>query len=102
MAAVEQADVAEVDGLLEEHRRRDHLARDEVPCCPHVLPLLNSGEGEWRARDRVLYRRLEQWKRELRTLEEPKRILRGAVGPPVDRSETRLREERICIALREL
>ena len=40
MPAIEQADVPEVDGLFEQHRRSDHLTRNEVPRSPHVVPLL--------------------------------------------------------------
>ena len=42
---VEEADVPEVDGLLEEHRGRDHAARDEVPRGPHVLPVLQGRDA---------------------------------------------------------
>ena len=54
--AVEQADMAQVDGLLEQHRWGDHLPRDEVPGVPHVLPLLDRREGERRPRDRAVGR----------------------------------------------
>lgn len=51
MSAIEQADVPEVDGFLKQHRRRDHLTRDEIPRSPHVVPLLQRREREGRTCD---------------------------------------------------
>ena len=47
--AVKQTDVPQVNRFLEHHRRRNHLACYEVPRCPHILPLINCRDGEWRA-----------------------------------------------------
>lgn len=60
MANIEQALVAEVNGLLVEHLGRNHPERDEIPCLPKALPFLASWwpvgvgwlawrrEAEWR------------------------------------------------------
>lgn len=44
VAQVEDEGVAELDGLLVEHLRRDHVPRHRVPCLPHALPVLEGGQ----------------------------------------------------------
>jgi hypothetical protein len=39
---IKQADVTEVNRLLEKHRGWNHPKRDKVPCVPHVLPILHA------------------------------------------------------------
>ena len=46
VALIKQADVTQVDRLLEEHRRWNHLAIDEVPSSPHVVPFFDGREAE--------------------------------------------------------
>lgn len=93
---VEEADVAQVDRLLEEHRRRDHTARDEVPGRPHVLPVLQGRDAKGRGGvpalgNRGEYGRAgggEEREHEGRALEEPERVLGGLVCPALDGAES--------------
>ena len=96
VALVEQANVAQVDRLLEEHRRRDHAAVDEIPERPHVVPLLHARQAERRRRGRA---RRQEREREQRALEQPERVALRAVRPAVHRAEVRVGEELVDILL---
>ena len=103
--AVEKTNVAQVYRLLEQHRRRDHLLRDEVPGGPHVLPLFHGRQRERRPCDvlrALALGVLDQRERETGSFEEPERILRRAVRPAVDGAQIGVGEERVCVAFREL
>ena len=83
MSGVEEADVTKVDRLLEQHRWRNHAPVDEVPCSPHVVPLLDSRQTKRRARFGWGGEKREH---EQRTLKQPERVPRSTVGPAMNRT----------------
>ena len=46
MTLVEETNMAEINGLLEQHRRWNHAPVDEVPSGPHVPPFVQRGQTE--------------------------------------------------------
>lgn len=100
VALVEQTDVPQINGLLEQHGRRNHAAIHVVPCGPHSVPLIDRWHSERRRRTLPICGQGgsgEEWERERGALEQPERILRGAVGPAVNNTQLGLGEERISI-----
>lgn len=99
MSLIEEADVAQIDRLLEQHGRRNHSSVDEVPSRPHVLPFLDRGESK---RSRRFGWLCEEREDELRSFEKPEGILRGTVCPPVHRTKLCFREQSVGVLVRIL